>query len=128
MQTWIRDVFRRKSMSRSSIVCAAIILVSGRVYADNWADLVRSGRESFTAGEYAKAKKTFGDALAAAKQFEESDPRRPETQIHLANTLLELGEFGRCEQLCLETIADVEKHHGAKRPEIASTESVLARL
>jgi len=117
-------------MSRPILVLFCLPFLSGATGTgdDVKPDFIKSARDAQVAGEYQRAKTLFSEALTAAQGIDNADERRAAIAVDLAESLLELGEYARCEKLCVESIASLEKQFGEKHVEIAHAERVLTSL
>lgn len=115
-------------MSRESFASVLLILLGPVVQSDGetWSERIQSARDAQHAGEYQRAKTLFSQALGAAEKLEGGESERVETEVQLAELLLELGKYGRCEQLCLDALAAAQKQHSEQHLHVAQAEKVLA--
>ncbi len=106
------------------VLLSAVVPVAG----SDRAELIVLAREAHHAGEYHRAKQLLEQVHVTATQSADADPRRLETQVQLAESLLELGEYARCEQLCRDAIDSLEKQAGDKLLLVARSEALLTRM
>lgn len=121
-------VSQSKERSSLSTPHATDIVAVAESDSDAWLNTMESAHDALHAGEYHRAKQLFAEALAATEGFDNADPRRAETKVELAESLLALGELARCEQLCIESIGALERQYGEKQMQIAQAEKVLTRM
>ena len=111
-----------------TLLCVAFLPLTAWADEPTWPDLMKAGRDAQTAGKYRQAREVLKQALAQSDKFDKADPRRTETRLELAGSLLELGEYGPCEKLCVESIAAVKAQHGDEHPQIERAERILTDI
>lgn len=116
------------SLSMPPAVLILFLTTSIPVFGDGWSDSMTSAGNALQAGNYRLAKERFEQAIAAADRFDESDLRRWETKLALAEAMLALGDYDQSEQLCNESIGVVEQLAGEKHLLIARAEKALAEI
>lgn len=117
-------------MSQPALALFCLFQITAGIQADGDTapDVMNVAREAQQAGDYRRAKELLTQGLSKAGVFPPNDSRRTAAELQLAESLLELGEYFRCEELCTQSIEAVEKQFGEEHLQIAEAERILADL